>query len=140
MKKIDLTPEKIAEICELYEDKSLTMKQLELLLGMNKTTIRKIALEHGCATREPAKVGNVGTKKSTRESKVTCKCPNCHRKFEKVAFAKFCCFCGSDIRSKTQILAEDLEELTALVEYIPSQYRDKFRDTVLAAASELAKL
>ena len=43
-----------------------------------------------------------------------------------VSGARFCCFCGSDIRTENEILVERLEKITELFIFIPETSRDEF--------------
>ena len=59
----------------------------------------------------------------SRKTKIK-KCPNCHRKIE-VKGAKFCCFCGSDIREEKDIIIEKIQSLFGKLVLLPVDMRDE---------------
>lgn len=60
------------------------------------------------------------------EAKVSAKaCPKCRKKTS-VKGARFCPFCGADIRTEAEITVEKLEKAKEIYRFIPETYRDDF--------------
>ena len=74
--------------------------------------------------------------KSARGGKKTC--PKCHRKIE-VKDAKFCYYCGSDIRSAKDILIERVRKVADLISFLPAHAQDELRDVICDVIAELQK-
>lgn len=60
------------------------------------------------------------------------KCPKCRKKID-VFGARFCPFCGSDIRTEGEMLAERLKKLCEYALDMPEQIRDEFISALNAA-------
>ena len=76
-----------------------------------------------------------GQKQGDKKNKT---CPNCKKTIE-VKGARFCCYCGTDIRSSKDILIEKNKHLLNLIVDLPINNRDLFRDVLLANIEELEK-
>lgn len=77
------------------------------------------------------KAGFPGRKRT--EAEVSAKvCPKC-RKITSVKGARFCPFCGADIRTEAENTVEKLEKSKELYRFIPETYRDDFLATMSAA-------
>ena len=59
-------------------------------------------------------------------------CPKCRKKTS-VKGARFCPFCGADIRTEAEITVEKLEKAKEIYRFIPERYRDDFLTTMNAA-------
>lgn len=104
--------EKVTEIGEKY--------------GIGHSQVSRIAREGGLTLRKP--------KHSKDPQKKTC--PRCHKAVD-VKGARFCPYCGSDIRSENEILAEQLDNLKGLFIHIPEAQRDNFMQTINKAIDKL---
>lgn len=65
-------------------------------------------------------------------------CPNCRRKIE-VKGAKFCCFCGSDIREEKDIVIEKLQSLCGRIVLLPADMRDETQAIINEAIAYIRK-
>ena len=65
-------------------------------------------------------------------------CPKCRRKIE-VKDAKFCYFCGADIRSARDILIERVRKASELISFLPAHAQDELRDVICDVIAELKK-
>lgn len=97
--------------------------------GVDTTQVSKIALRMGAEARREFK---------PRAKKENKSCPKCHKKIE-VAGAKFCYFCGADIRSARDILIERIRNATQLISFLPDNARDEMRAVLCDAIAELQK-
>lgn len=97
--------------------------------GVDVTRVSKVAQKMGAAPRRAYK---------PREKHGNKTCPKCHRKIE-VKDAKFCYFCGADIRSARDILVERIKNATQLISFLPDNARDEMRAVLCDAIAELQK-
>lgn len=125
-----LTTEERCDITRLYIERHKVAEIAEAY-GIGKSEVSRIAVENGATPRKPNYYG-IGRKGKAKD-KV---CPNC-KKTVAVAGAKFCCFCGADIRTKREILAEKQKRLLQHMILLPEAVRDECRDTILATIEEL---
>lgn len=71
------------------------------------------------------------------EAKVSAKaCPKCRKEID-VKGARFCPFCGADIRTEAEMLVEKLEKSKELYRFLPASHRDEFVQTINEAIKTL---
>lgn len=97
--------------------------------GMDVTGVSKVAKKMGAAPRRAYK---------PREKHGSKTCPKCHRKIE-VKDAKFCYFCGADIRSARDILIERVRKVGEVISFLPAHAQDELRDVICDVITELQK-
>lgn len=105
-------------VIEDYKNSALTIREIGKKHGIPHSTVSNIAKQEGMALRRP---------KDKKDQNKTC--PRCHKAVD-VKGARFCPYCGSDIRSENEILAEQLDNLKELYIYIPEAKRDNFIQTI----------
>lgn len=127
-----MTEEMKRELLRDYENKSITVGEIAEKYGINKAVVARIAVEMGGQPRCAKKYG----KRHGVKSKV---CPKCKKRIE-VKGARFCCYCGADIRDSKDRLIEENERLLQSVCELPECLRDEFRDILLANIKELKEI
>lgn len=105
---------RVSDIAEMY--------------GVNHSTVSSVAKALGATFRRP-KV------KLTGSNKV---CPNCKKAIE-VKGAKFCCFCGADIRSPRELLIARIESVMPKLKFLPESDRDDMHKLLIEIRNELSK-
>lgn len=65
-------------------------------------------------------------------------CPKCNKKIE-VKGARFCYFCGSDIRDARDILIERVIKATELISLLPDSAKDEMQTVLKDVVEELKK-
>ena len=70
-------------------------------------------------------------RRTTKKTNADVRCPKC-RKAVDVDGARFCPFCGADIRSERQIVAEELEKVLGVVcdMNVPAEEKDRACNTL----------
>lgn len=135
MKARNLTKEIKAKICAEYQDRSVKANDIRERYGVTSRQFKAIIEEAGIPPRSP----NLwGIKKAPNGQTTKNVCPKCKRELANKE-ARFCWYCGSDVRSEKQILVERLEELTKLYDFIPAVDRDKYISTLRDTIEELKK-
>ena len=124
-----LTFEQKKEIAALYADKSTTVEEIATAYNISQSYASKIAVEMGCERR---------IKKGKYRNNDVKKCPKCHRTLELIG-ARFCLFCGTDIRTETDILIERATWLWQIVGIVGENDRDKARDIINELINHLKK-
>lgn len=124
-----LTEETKRELLRDYEDKNITVAEISEKYGVGRAMVAQIAVELGGQPRCEKKYG----KRHGIKSKV---CPKCKKLIE-VQGARFCCYCGADIRDNRDRLIEENERLLQRVCELPDSFRDDFRNILLANIEEL---
>ena len=126
MKRIDkLTEETKREISRLYANKENTVIEIANKYNINKSEVAQIAIEMG---GQPRRSKAFGKRKNGGKVKI---CPKC-KKATDVKGARFCCYCGADIRSNIDILIERNEQLIKTLSQFPVNEREEIRDVILA--------
>lgn len=120
-----MTQEQKREIYELYIDPSNKLRDIAQLYGLKQTSkVSQIAVEMGATPRRPNTFGKRLEKPTTR------KCSNCKSKIA-IQNAKYCPFCGADIRTDGDILIDEMMALLSKLMIIPSSERDNFQLVLL---------
>ena len=103
------------------------LKSISERFGMFASDISRLALRMGAEPR----------RKSAVRSNIKM-CPKCHKKID-VAGAKFCYFCGTDIRSAAELLVSRIENVMNVISLLPESARDEMRGVLLDCIKELKK-
>lgn len=124
-----LTEEIKMAICEDYKDKSNRVEDIAEKYSVQRAVVARIAVEMGA---EPRASKRFGQKRASR----TRTCGKCHRQID-VKGAKFCCFCGADIRTSKELAVEGLKKAMKFVLHLPINERDEVQQSILHAIKEL---
>lgn len=110
-----LNDERKQKICEMYKS-GATLKEIQEATGCYASMVEKIVKVEGLEPRRTY----------TKKTKAECVCPKC-RKHISVTGARFCPWCGSDVRSERQIAAEELERVLGIVcdTNVPAESKDR---------------
>lgn len=107
----------------VYEDyeNGMTYAQLSEKYGIGKSTVGFIIKEFGAE------------KNKKHEGKT---CPRCRKKVD-LKGAKYCPWCGNDIRREGEILADKLEKILEYYNSFPVTAEDEIQRTIIEAANKL---
>jgi hypothetical protein len=122
------THEERQAIFEAYNDRSRTLENIGKEFGVPRGTIERIAIQMGASKRRP--------RKNTTATVKTC--PKCHKRIE-VKDAKFCYFCGADIRSEKELLIGRIHSAMRKTMLCPENVRDEFQRLFMDIKAELSK-
>ena len=125
-----MTLETKREIAELYADKSNKAHDIAKSYGVSSSRLAEIITEMGGKVRKPRKKTGGDINK---------KCPQCRAKIA-VQGARFCPFCGADIRNARELLADRLEQVWANAEIVGGNitlFGDESRDVILETIAYL---
>ena len=117
-----MTPEIREQVIQEYLA-GIPIIEIAAKYHIHKTTPGRIAKEAGYPGRRQ-KIANER------------KCKNCRMKIN-VKGARFCPFCGADLRTESEILVEKLENTTRLFRFLPENCRDDFIGTINKAIKML---
>jgi predicted RNA-binding Zn-ribbon protein involved in translation (DUF1610 family) len=126
MKKIVFTDEQIADIINMYQDKSVRFDDILKKHGLSSNTVIKVIDSNNIPRRQK------------RHKKTARRCSHCGALIE-ISEAKYCPFCGHDIMTECERMQRDLKNLVSLTAVIPQSDRDRFRDTILKAVAFIKK-
>lgn len=115
-------------IYEAYVEGSMSVKEIADMYGVAKSTVSCIAEKMGATTRRP----------KTRRDVAQKICPTCKKTIE-VKGAKYCCFCGADIRSPREHLIARIEAAMPKLKYMPDGLRDDMHTLLIDVKNELSK-
>lgn len=130
-----LTHEQKQEIKQLYDDRKNKVADIAEAFRIEKGVVARIAVELGATPRRPKTYGVSRDGQSGQSQK---KCPNCKRAAP-IDAAKYCCFCGADIRTPSEKLIEKQQKLLQHFAFIPQAVRDESRDIILETIEYLKK-
>lgn len=102
------------QLSNIYERYGITAKQVDYIIRKNDVPRRK-----------------------PKTKKIAKQCPKCHKKVEGQGF-RFCPYCGSDIRTQGELLAERLTNLCNYASHMPEHIRDEFISVLNTAAKEVS--
>lgn len=105
------------------------VKDIAARHGITASAVSHIAKKQGAGQRRPRKGDRGG------EAKV---CPNCRRKIT-VMGAKFCCFCGADMRTEKDMLIERIRRGQEILSLLPSEVKDEVQRLFIDIEKELRK-
>lgn len=127
-----LTEETKMAICEDYKDRANRVEDVAEKYGLARGEVARIAVEMGAEPRMSKRFGQ--KKPSTGRT-----CHKCHKQID-VKGAKFCCFCGADIRTSKELAVEGLKKTLAFVLHLPINERDEAQQSILTAIKELESI
>ena len=130
-----LTNEQKHEIKQLYDDHKNKVADIAKAYRIEKAEVARIAVELGASPRRQSTFGVTRGVQSGQPQK---KCPNCKRAAP-IDAAKYCCFCGADIRTPSEKLIEKQQKLLQHFAFIPQAVRDESRDIILETIEYLKK-
>lgn len=122
---MNITEEKRKQIAEDYANRNLGTVYLSKKWGMTAAKILKIAEAEGVEPRMKKK------RVSSRSGKT---CNKCHKVIE-VKGARFCPYCGTDIRSENELLIEKLEKVIGLTVLLSDNDAEEARKVIGEAIS-----
>ena len=128
-----MTEEQKKDILRDYNDRNKTVTEIAAKYGLQRGTLARIAIEQGATPRRPKAFGHNRGNHSTPR-----KCPEC-RNLTSVDGARFCAFCGADIRTNAQKLIERNNSLLNYLKFLPNNIRDEFVQTICDTMEELKK-
>lgn len=115
-----------------YLDRTNKVEALEQKYGVPRSAIARIAVEQGAPPRYSKRYGK---KRGANTAKI---CPKCRKTID-INGAKFCCYCGADMRSERELLAEKVEKVMAFIRFLPQTERDEVQQILLSVIEELKK-
>lgn len=99
--------EKIHQIYELWESGLHNKSEISRQVGVSEPTVSRLLKQR---EQTGAKV-----------------CPKCKR--ESRQDARFCYYCGNDLRSREELLAIKVEKLRSMILHLPENMRGEFDST-----------
>jgi transposase-like protein len=136
MRGITITPQQRKEIHDLYTDANVGVKAIAEAYSIDPSTVCRIAVQEGATPRVPA-IGENRTKHHKKSSDVR-KCKACGKNVD-IAGAKFCPYCGNDIRSPKELLTQRINAFTPKIKYLPENCRDELQNLFIDIKAELSK-
>lgn len=127
-----LTHEQKKAIYEEYLDKDNRVAEIAERYGVLRAQVARIAVEMGATPRNEKRFGQK-YKTGGHNARI---CPKCRKTIETKG-ARFCCFCGSDIRSGKEIAAERLQKVMTYIIHLPVNMRDEAQQAIINAIKEL---
>ena len=126
-----LTQDQKRAIFEEYKDRRNKVEDIAYKFGIARGEVTRVAVEMGAQPRLKTygkKHGTTGNDKRI--------CPKCKRGID-IKGAKFCCFCGSDMRTNKERLIERIEFAFADIQFMPQSARDNMQQLFIAIINEL---
>ena len=107
----------------------MSVRDIGEMCGLTPSSVSRIA----------AKMGASGRRRRMKVGQTTAKiCAACKKVIE-VNGAKFCCFCGTDIRSPREHLIERIESAMPILKYLPESVKDEVHTLFIDIRNELRK-
>ena len=125
-----ITQEERQKIFEEYCDRNITTTEIAERHSLRRSEIAHIAVEMGAEPRSKKAYG-----KHKQHLHV---CPKCRKRID-VKGAKFCCFCGTDIRSEKDLLIERINKAFEIIPFLPEAERDELQKLFLDITAQLKK-
>ena len=120
-----VTKEMKMAICEEYKDRNNRVTDIAKKYNIDQTSVIRYAVAMGAEQR------------LKRKPKTTARiCPKCRKTID-IKGAKFCCYCGSDIRSNKEILIERVENAMTMISFLPVNMRDEAQHLFADVIKEL---
>lgn len=129
MKKREFSEELKKTIDADYSDTNNKVTDIMEAYSLSSYTLKRILAEQGVELRQP--------QKGVRYNK-TKKCPKCRRKVE-LKGAKFCPYCGADIRSEKELLFEKVNKLFGMLMLLPASSRDEAQAIIREVSQYISK-
>lgn len=124
-----LTLEQKKALCEEYKDHSINVNEIAERYGISRSRVSNIVVKMGEQLRRP---------KLKKRGATVRTCPKCRKAID-VKGAKFCCFCGADIRSNKELLIERITNAMRKTILLPEDARDEMQRLFLDIKTELSK-
>lgn len=138
MRNVTLTPQQRKEIHDLYMDNSVGVKEIAKTYQIDTSTVCRVAKQEGATPRYPQIAANRSKTKRISIKKEAKKCKTCGKHVE-IEGAKFCPYCGTDIRSPRELLAQRINAFAPKIRYLPENCRDELQNLFIDIKAELAK-
>ena len=123
------TEKQVNEVLTLYQDPTVSLKEIVERTGVNQKTINYWVTKHNIPKRRPQLAERLR------------KCTYCKRTFE-LKDAQFCPYCGKDIRTKEEVLKFEVRRLYSYQSLLPSGTRDEYSKlvgSIVNMVNDLAK-
>ncbi len=117
------TLEEKKQIAAEYADRTNKVIDIRTSYGINSKTLAEIITQMGGELRLP----NAHHPNKTKGNIKVCK--KCHKKIDLVG-ARFCPFCGEDIRDEKELLIEKAQGIFPLLVHLPSNEAETTRQTI----------
>lgn len=126
---IPLKKEIREEIARMYEAGS-AYTEIQETIGCSTNAIIKVVEDFKLKPRRPGRKREK-SEEPTKKTNVEKICPKCRKPIE-VHGARFCPWCGADVRSERQIVAEELERVLGVVcdVNVPADSKDRACNTL----------
>jgi uncharacterized paraquat-inducible protein A len=125
-------------IVELYQEGEKA-HEIQKALGIAGNVMYGVLRKHGVELRRPAASEARQNSKASRKGAKTKRCPVC-KASNNPANAKFCCMCGADIRSETDIVLEKLDKaMTTCIKLLPANATDEVLDAMRQAKLQIER-
>ena len=98
---------------------------------MIRKEVTRVAVEMGAEPRRKS----YGKRRGNNAARI---CPKC-RKVIEVKGAKFCCFCGADIRTEKELLIERVDKAFRVIQFLPASARDEMQQLFVDITEALKK-
>ena len=115
------------KIYEAYVNPNNRVEDIAREFKCCKRSVTHVAVEMGAEPRRPRRARG-GAKH----------CPKCRRRIE-VKGAKFCCYCGSDMRTEKELLIERIDRARECISLLPENARDEVQRLFVDIVTELTK-
>lgn len=126
------TATEVKEIAKEYADRNAKVIDIRKKWGINSRDLKKILTQLDVPMRCP----NACHPKGSNQKAKTC--PKCRKKIQ-INGAKFCPFCGEDIRSEKDIILERGQGLYAMCRLLPTAEADKAHELITALLEYIRK-
>lgn len=129
---MSLTKEKEQQIVEMYQS-GVKAQQIERELSVTGYVMYGVLRDHGIELRRPKISETRQNGGGSRKKAKTKRCPVCKANNNPVG-AKFCCMCGTDIRSDADIVSEKLDKAMKLcIQLLPVTATEEVVDAMRQA-------
>ena len=133
MTKLDrLTQEQKEAIIADYNNYDLRAHDVCAKWKLDTATMTQLVYEMGAELRNPNKAGK-RTKGTIKK-----RCPNCHRTID-LKGARFCPYCGADIRDEKELLIERIEKLFSMLTEMSKNSRDEAQAILIDTINYIKK-
>lgn len=122
-------------IVELYQEGEKA-QEIQKALGISGSVMYDVLRKNNV---EPRRKGNYSKGGYQKKRGKTKRCPVC-KATNNPANAKFCCMCGADIRSETDIVLEKLDKaMTACIKLLPTNATEEVLDAMRQAKLQIER-
>lgn len=122
MGKSVYSKEQIQKCIDLYKS-GMLVEKISKETGIEKSSISYIAKREGLQLRR-------------KRNSTLLVCHNCKSKVE-IKGAKFCPFCGNDVRNENEVLIDELRHCLCLIQNLPCGDEDTARKTIFKVIDKL---